>query len=79
MAELCCNIHNLRIETGSRDNTPLEMRYCRVCKNQEVESDFLDKCREFNAQRKKLFEWIEIEVDLFATMSVNNRFYTSSR
>ncbi len=52
------------------------MRYCRLCKTMEVESEqhVLVECREYNAQRKKLFEIIGIEVNSFATMSTKKKF-----
>ncbi len=41
----------------------------------EVESEqhVLVECREYNAQRKKLFEIIGIEVNSFATMSTKQK------
>ena len=54
MAKLRCSNHNLHIETGRRDNTPPELRYCRLCNSQEVEDEhhFLVECRTYGQQRK---------------------------
>ena len=76
MAKLRCSDHNLRIETGRRDNTPPELRHCRLCNNQEVENElhFLIECRTYGVQRKKLFETAENEVKAFGTMNSKQKF-----
>ena len=76
MAKLRCSNHNLRIETGRRDNTPPELRYCRLCNTQEVENEqhFLVECRKYGVQRKQLFETAENEVKSFSTMNPKQKF-----
>ena len=61
----------MRIETGRRDNTPPELRYCRLCSSLKVEDEhhFLVECRTYGQQRKELFETAENEVKSFNTMN----------
>ena len=76
MAKLRCSNHNLRIETGRRDNTHPELRYCRVCNTQEVEDEhhFLVECRTYDQHRKKLLETAENEVKSFITVNPKQKF-----
>ena len=76
MAKLRCSNHNLRIETGRRDNTPPELRRCRLCNTQEVENElhFLVECRTYGLQRKKLFESAANEVKSFSAMNPKQKF-----
>ena len=76
MAKLRFSNHNLRIESGRRDNTPPELRHCRLCNTQEVENElhFLVECRTYGVQSKKLFESAANEVKSFSAMNPKQRF-----
>ena len=52
--------HKLRIETGRYKNTPADLRFCTLCKTDQVEDElhFAMTCQSYNVERETLFEEI---------------------
>ena len=64
MVKLRCSNHNLRIESGRRDDTPPELRYCHLCNTQEVENElhFLVEYRTYGVQRKSILNRLKTKL-----------------
>ena len=60
-AKFRCSDHNLRIETGRRENLPVEDRKCLACKGNKIEDEmhFLTVCPKYNSLRTELYDKIE--------------------
>ena len=75
-AKFRCSDHNLRIETGRRENLPVEDRKCLACKGNKIEGEmhFLTVCPKYNSLRTELYDKIEKSVTNFKFLSPSQKF-----
>ena len=76
VAKFRCSDHNLRIETGRRENITPEERKCLVCTSGYVENEqhFLVDCQGYSEIRQELFIMVQQEVPLFTRMDSTQKF-----
>ena len=75
-SKLRISAHDLQIEKGRYNKTPLERRLCNFCRQSVVEDEFhfMLKCDLYAAERQALFDSLLIHSYNIATLTSNEKF-----
>ena len=74
LVKLRIGCHNLRVETGRYDKTPLEERICPLCTGNEIEDEthLLLDCQRYSSMRDIFLSKIETKIDEIRKLSREN-------